>query len=103
MQKHWLTDLSIEFTTLNFVVFAVCFSRLWAPTRPKSRLPFAKPSESQTSKSRSYYRTAQEQPTLNTSVKRRADQGGMDSDYLFGSFLQRGKPKLVRQTPVAML
>jgi len=27
----------------------------------------------------------------------------MDSDYLFGSFLQRGKPKLVRQTPVAML
>ena len=41
-------------------------------TRPKLRLHFAKPSESQRSRSRFRWRHAQKQPTQNTVAKKRA-------------------------------
>jgi hypothetical protein len=44
------------------------------------------------SRSRSCYKTAQEQRTLNTAVKRRAGQEDADSDYLFANFLAEESP-----------
>ena len=58
-----------------------CFSRLWALTKPKLRLQFAKPSESQSSKSRFRWRNAHKQPTRNIAAKRRMRQEDVDSDY----------------------
>jgi hypothetical protein len=49
---HWLKDLSSGFGVPNCTGFALCFSRLWVPTRPKLMLRFAKPSELQSGRSR---------------------------------------------------
>ena len=72
----------------NYAGSAVCFSRLWAPTRFKLRLHSAKPSESHGSRSRFHSRNEQKQPTRNTAAKKGAGQEGVGSDYLFGNFLQ---------------
>jgi hypothetical protein len=67
--------------------FAACFLRLWVLRRHKLKIHFAKLSGQQNSRSRSCYKTVQEQRTLNTAAKKRAGQQDVDSDYLFGSFL----------------
>ena len=83
----------------------VCFSRLWVLMRPGSRLRFAKPSGSLRSRSRFPFRNAQKLPTRNIEGKKRAHQEDVDSDYLFGNFLQLavsrfgcGKPSVIKQT-----
>ena len=62
---------------------AVCFLPPWMPPRPRLRLHFEKPSESQGSKGRFRWRNAPKQPTRNTVAKKRAGQEDTDSDYLF--------------------
>src|SRR5208337_1626240 len=85
--------------------FAACFSPLWVLTRPKLRLHFAPPSESQRSRSRFHSRNAPKQPTQNTIAKKQAGQEDTDSDYLFGDCSQRavsrfgcGKSSVIKQT-----
>ena len=51
-RKHWLKDLKSAVGVPNCTGSAVCFSRLLVLTRPKLRLHFTKPSESQRSRSR---------------------------------------------------
>src|ERR1700758_4734568 len=73
--------------------------------RPKSRLPSARPSERQSSRSRSPWRTAPKQPAQNIAGKKRAGQEDVESDYLCGDSSQRavsrfgcGKSSVVKQT-----
>src|SRR5215469_2219260 len=68
---------------LNCIDSAACFWRRWVPTRPKSRLRLAKPSELQRSRSRFRWRNARKQPMRSTFARKRADQEDLDSDYLF--------------------
>ena len=57
--------------------------------RLKSRLRSARPSERQSSRSRSPWRSAPKQPTQNIAGKKRAGQEDVDSDYLFRDCSQR--------------
>ena len=83
-----------------------CISRgSVVPRGPKLRLRFAKPSESQGSRSRFHCRNALKQLTRNTIAKKQAGQEDTDSDYLFGDCSQRavsrfgcGKSSVIKQT-----
>jgi hypothetical protein len=83
-----LKDLKTAIGLPNCAGSAACFSRPLVLTRPKSRPHSAKPSESQRSRNRFRYRNAPKEPTQNTVGKKRARQKDVDSDYLFGNFLQ---------------
>jgi hypothetical protein len=74
----------------------VCFSRLLVLRRPKLRLRFAKPAESQRSRSRFHWRPAPKQPTRNIVAKKRAHQEDVDSDYLFGNRLSTLPSRVAR-------
>jgi len=67
------------------------FSRLLVPMRPKLKLPFRKPSESQRTRNRFRWRNAPKQPAQNTVAKKRAGQEDVDSDYPFGNSSQRNR------------
>jgi tetratricopeptide (TPR) repeat protein len=81
-------ELAQRFGLPNCIGYGACFSRLWVLRRPKLRIRSRKPSESQRSRRRFRRRNAQKQPTWNTVAKERAGQEDVDSDCLFGSFLQ---------------
>jgi hypothetical protein len=81
-------DLNSAAFFLYYMYSAVCFSRIWMPTRCKLRLRSAKRSESQRSRSRFQGQNAPKRPTLNIAGKKRARQEDVDTDYLFCNFLQ---------------
>src|SRR5208282_5860956 len=104
-RKQWLKDLSSGIAWPNFTGYGAFFSRLWVLRRPKLRLRFAQPSESQRSRSRFHSRNAPKQLTRNTIAKKQAGQEDTDSDYLFGDCSQRavsrfgcGKSSVIKQT-----
>jgi hypothetical protein len=87
-RQHWPTDLKLAGGMPNCTDFAVCFSRLLVLTRRKSSLRFAQRSEPQNSRSRFHWRHARKQLTRNTAAKKLTLQEDVDSDYLFGNFLE---------------
>ena len=66
----------------NCTGFAVYFSWLLVPTRPRLMLRSVQPSAPQRSRSRFHSRNAQKQPTQHTAAKKRAGQEDAGSDYL---------------------
>src|ERR1700752_237107 len=96
---EWSKDLKSAGGVPNCTGSAGCFSRLWAPTKYKFRLRSPKPSESHGGRSRVRYRNAPKEPTRNTVAKKRACQEDVDSDYLFGDFLQGPEPPFSIREP----
>ena len=93
--NHWLRRMAAKhyrFAELVFgwsTGFAVCFSRLWVLRRPKLRLRFAQPSAPHGSRKSVSLEKRAEAAYANTAAKKRAGQEDVDSECLFGNFLQR--------------